>query len=389
MSQKETVEQFLQQLPEGTTLKTAWTLFEANYPSITKANYDFYRNKAMKAGLWSPAAEVLSINPINLTAPVNENKPLEIVNIDLNNIDMTKFTAHPTGTAFDKIASKRNGIMPATTYIITGESGAGKTTTAANIADYLKENNEGYTAGFISSEMDRDDWTEECLDNPRLALLDTVFMLEYIDAPNYIEILVESLKKWKFVILDSFEVTIDQLKDIKGWTSKKAESELINILRRAATESGATIFAIQQYTKGGTFVGSNKIKHMLTGMIYVMFDKNGDRYMVFTKNRRGGHMVGKRLYFTKNKETGRLEFDGLRLDNDLQIIEHSREELNKIQEENGLFDEEILQKARELAERREELMKVHRQNSLDGVGTVASTTPATTEETVEESVPQA
>jgi hypothetical protein len=128
---------------------------------------------------------------------------------------------------------------------------------------------------------------------------------------------------------------------------------------------------------------------MLTGMIYVMFDKNGDRYMVFTKNRRGGHMVGKRLYFTKNKETGRLEFDGLRLDNDLQIIEHSREELNKIQEENGLFDEEILQKARELAERREELMKVHRQNSLDGVGALTSTTTVATDETVVEPVAEA
>jgi len=365
MSQKSDVTQFLQQLPKGTTVKEAWTLFETNFPGITKANYDFYRNQATKAGLWKPGVEVLSIKPIDLTTPVNDVKKLEAVTIDLDKIDITKFKAIPTGTAFDRIASKRNGIMPGTTYIVTGESGAGKTTIAANIADYLKENNKNFTAGFISSEMDRDDWTEECIDNKRLAKLETVFMLEYIDAPNYFEVLVEALKKWNFVILDSFEVTIDQLKDIKGWTTKKAESELINILRKAASESGATIFAIQQYTKGGTFVGSNKIKHMLTGMIFVMFDKNGDRYVVFHKNRRGGHMVQKRLYFTKNKENGRLEFDGLRLDNELAIIQHSQDEMNKIQEEQGLFDEEIMKKAKELQDKREKLLEVHRAQALN------------------------
>ena len=189
-------------------------------------------------------------------------------------------------------------------------------------------------------------------------------MLEYIDAPNYLEILIEALKKWNFVILDSFEVIIDQLKELKGWTTKKAESELITILRKASTESGATIFAIQQYTKGGTFVGSNKIKHMLTGMIFVMFDKNGDRYVVFTKNRRGGHMVGKRLYFTKNKENGRLEFDGLRLENEIAIIQHSQDEMNKIQEEQGLFDEQILAKAAELQAKREEQLALQRKDAL-------------------------
>jgi len=379
MSQKQQVEQFLSRLPEGTTIKQSWAIFEQNFPGFSQPNFNFYRNAAIKKDIWTPAAETTNIIPIDLSMPVSADKAFEAVTIDLDNIDLTKFTAMPTNTAFDKIASKRNGVMPATAYIITGESGAGKTTIAANIADYLKENNEGYTAGFISAEMDRDDWTEECLDNRRLASLETIFMLEYLDAPNYVEILIEALKKWQFVILDSFEVVLDQLKELKGWTAKKAESELINILRRAATESGATILAIQQWTKSGGYVGSTKIKHMLTGMIYVMFDKNGDRYMVFTKNRRAGHMVGKKLYFTKNKVTGRLEFDGQRLDNDMAIIQHSKEEMEKIQDEQGLFDEEILQKAKEMAERREKMFEVNRaakQIEMHG--------PATTAEEAEE-----
>lgn len=359
MTQKQTVYDFLENMDAGLDNNEAWELFTVTHPEITKSNFNFYRNAAAKEGIYTPVAKK-TITAINVSAsakPLTE-KELVVKTIDLNNIDKARFNAIPTGTAFDTIASKRNGIMPGTTYIITGESGAGKTTVATNIADYLKENNEDYTAGFISCEMDEDDWTEECIDNPRLAELETIFMLDYLDASNYADILTEGLKKWNFVILDSFEVVIDQLREIKGWTAKKAEAELINIMRKAAADSGCTILAIQQYTKGGTFVGSNKIKHMLTGMIFVKFDKHGERYIIFTKNRRGGHMVGKPLYFTKNKETGRIEFDGTRFENDMAIIQFSQEEAAKIQEESGLFDEEVLKRAAEMQERREKLLEV-------------------------------
>lgn len=356
MSQKLTVENYLVQLPAGTTIKEAWNQFSIDHPEITKANFDFYRNQATKNGLWQPGVDI-PVTPINLSRVQAEDIPFAEELIDLNNIDMSRFTAISTGTAFDKIASKRNGIMPGTTYILTGESGAGKTTIATNLADYLKETNPGFTAGFISCEMDKDDWTEECIDNPRLAQLNTVFMLNYLEAPNYLEILTEGLMKYNCVILDSFEVVIDQLKEIKGWTAKKAESELINLLRKAASESGAIIIAIQQYTKGGTFVGSNKIKHMLTGMMFVRFDKNGERYVTFTKNRRGGHMVGKHLYFIKNKETGRLEFDDTRFENDKAILDFTEDEIELINQENEFFNNDIIEKAKEKQIKRMELLE--------------------------------
>lgn len=288
---------------------------------------------------------------INLSAPVNEPVAYEAKTIDLTNIDPTAFTPLPTNTPFDLIASKRKGLMKGTTYILTGESGAGKTTIAVNIGDYLREADPTKTVGFISGEMDEADWTEECLDNPRLATLPTIFLLNYLDAPNYMEVLTRALTEYDYVIMDSFEVIVDQLKEIFGWTAKKAETELITILRKAAT-SGTAIMAIQQYTKGGTFVGSNKIKHMLTGMIFVMFDKHGDRYVTFTKNRRGGHMVNKKLYFTKDKTSGRLVFDGERFNNDEAILLMAKEEGGKIEEESKVFDTLILEKAAEMAEKR-------------------------------------
>ncbi len=351
MTQKQTVYNFLSGASVTLSNKDLWDAFSTEYPEITKGNFDFYKNKAIKENIFIPDV----ITGINLSTP-KPNKELVFKTVNLNTVDKTRFKAISTGTPFDKIASKRDGVMPGTSYIITGESGAGKTTICTNIADYLKENNEGYTAGFISCEMDEDDWTEECIDNPRLADLQTVFMLEYLDAPNYVDILTQGLTSFNFVILDSFEVVIDQLRDVKGWTSKKAESELINILRKAAAESNCTIFAIQQYTKGGNFVGSNKIKHMLTGMAFVMFDNDGNRYITFTKNRRAGHMVGKKLYFTKNKETGRLEFDEVRFANDIAIRQFTQEEQDKIQEEQYEFDAIILDAAKEKQTRRENIL---------------------------------
>lgn len=105
---------------------------------------------------------------------------------------------------------------------------------------------------------------------------------------------------------------------------------------------------IQQWTKGGTFVGSNKIKHMITSMMYVMFDEHGDRYLTFVKNRRCGHMVGKRLYFTKDKATGRILFDQTRFANMMAVQKHSDTELESLQDEGSKLDEILAQRQEKL-----------------------------------------
>lgn len=347
MTQKELVAEFLTG-KETLTPKMLWEMFNAEHPTFKKSNFDFYRNQILKNVVIEGTGIALRHTSLD--------KAFADETIDLTSINPDQFISNVTGTAFDKLASKRGGIMPGTSYIITGESGAGKTTICTNIADYLTEINPELKAGFISCEMDRNDWIEECLDNNRLCNLNTIFMLDYLEAPNYLEVLIEGLTRYDFCILDSFEVVIDQLREIKGWTAKKAESELINILRKAASENNTTIFAIQQYTKGGNFVGSNKIKHMLTGMAFVLFDEKGDRYVTFTKNRRCGHMVNKRLYFTKNKETGRIEFNEDKLENELAFIKFATDEDARRLQEEALFDMEILGRAKEKQERRESII---------------------------------
>jgi predicted ATP-dependent serine protease len=52
-----------------------------------------------------------------------------------------------------------------------------------------------------------------------------------------------------------------------------------------------TFLLIQQVTKGGVFVGSNKLKHLTDAMLEMRRESDkdgGGTYMEFTKNRNGG-----------------------------------------------------------------------------------------------------
>jgi predicted ATP-dependent serine protease len=59
----------------------------------------------------------------------------------------------------------------------------------------------------------------------------------------------------------------------------------------------STFLCIQQVTKDGVFLGSNRLKHATTGMLEMRFDEDNPdlTYLEFTKNRRGA--IGHRLYF--------------------------------------------------------------------------------------------
>jgi predicted ATP-dependent serine protease len=83
-----------------------------------------------------------------------------------------------------------------------------------------------------------------------------------------------------------------------------------------------SFFCIQQVTKGGEFVGSNVIKHATTAMMEIRFDESNksERYVEFTKNRRCGDAVFKKLYFTLDKKTGEIKYDSERFQSDAETI---------------------------------------------------------------------
>ena len=95
---------------------------------------------------------------------------------------------------------------------------------------------------------------------------------------------------------------------------------------------------IQQVNKGGVFTGSNKLKHATTGMMEIRFvdDTQEDRYIVFTKNRRGD--VGKQLYFDLSTK-GDVKYDYERFKKNEKIKELKKKEKEKLNADDIKFSE--------------------------------------------------
>jgi hypothetical protein len=154
---------------------------------------------------------------------------------------------------------------------------------------------------FISGEMNQVDLYLYVERYPKFGTLDIFFPQDVDDCP--MEAIKDVLNQgWDIVMLDSFVEVQEIIKEAGSMSTKASEKWMLDLMadHNAGKNTGkhyTSFLNIQQMTKGGTFVGSNRLKHMTTGMMEMRFvDENEeDRYIVFSKNRRGH--VGKRLYF--------------------------------------------------------------------------------------------
>jgi hypothetical protein len=98
-----------------------------------------------------------------------------------------------------------------------------------------------------------------------------------------------------------------------------------------------SFLAIQQVTKGGNFVGSNKLKHNTTGMIELRYSSefSGDRYAKVTKNRRG--FKYEKIYFSLDGNES-VEYDQKRIERDLEIKERLNREKEILLTEEEKFN---------------------------------------------------
>jgi DNA repair protein RadA/Sms len=209
------------------------------------------------------------------------------------------FVPMKTNTHIDSFFSSENGLMPGTNYVCTGDPGVGKTTVLLEIISHLKS--QGKKVLFISGEMNAIDMVGYVKRYPKFAELDILFMSDYADAdPD--DVLRSALKiGYDVVLVDSMAELSDVYIEYFGGTSKSSVSKMLHMfeehnLGRNEDNVNTTFLLIQQVTKGGQFVGSNKLKHMTTGMMHMKKSADtGERYLYFSKNRRGGN--GNKLYF--------------------------------------------------------------------------------------------
>jgi len=200
------------------------------------------------------------------------------------------------------------GIYSGTANVVVGESGVGKSTVMLQILAEIKEVQPDANILYISSEMTRNDLFFFYAKMPIIGNVPTLLLMDYI-LGRFDLVLKNTINSddYDIILLDSYQDTIVKMADVLGWKSTRAATWLTNMLIDAADKKGKAIFAIQHLTKGGQYVGSTYLKHATTAMIEMRFDDSGRRYIEFSKNRRGGSAINKKLYYSL--VNGRLVWD--------------------------------------------------------------------------------
>ena len=228
---------------------------------------------------------------------------LQVKVTKMNDLKFEKNLFNPlrTGRKIDEFFSGDRGIMPGTNTVITGDPGIGKTTVLLDILADL--NNKGKKVLFVSGEMNQIDMVGYVKRFPKFGDVPILFMGDFADE-DPLEVLKMTFEEgYDCILIDSIAEVAVAVQDYYGGTYKGATTKILTLLEEqnmGENKRGintATLL-IQQVTKSGTFAGSNRIKHMTTAMGHLKFNGDGERYLEFSKNRRGGNM--NRFYFNLN-----------------------------------------------------------------------------------------
>jgi DNA repair protein RadA/Sms len=201
--------------------------------------------------------------------------------------DGSIFIPMKTGKKIDEILSTEGGLMPATNLMISGGPGSGKTTLVLDALSQLTR--KGKKCLFISGEMDEVGYFKYCKRMPHIGNVETLFLKKH--KKNVKETLEYLFKKgYEVIALDSVAEILGMYKDAYGGTENNAEYWLIDLQDDHKTGNNksnyyTSFINIQQETKSGDFVGSNRLKHMMDAQASIEKDKEGNRRISFSKNR--------------------------------------------------------------------------------------------------------
>ena len=253
-----------------------------------------------------------------------------------------------TGKIMDELLCSYKGLPKGVNYMVIGDPGVGKTTIILDLLSDLSLYNSANVL-FVSAEMNEIDLAIYVQRFPKFQNLDILFVEgEFEQEPHSCKTL-EKLSAildqgWDVVAIDSFYELQGIIKEEENITLKKAESLLLSLMKLQSKgvndrSVNTTFLTIQQVTKSGAFVGSNRLKHSITAMMELRLEnpKNiySDRYAVFTKHRRGD--VGVRLYYDLGA-TGDVFYNEERYRNDQQIRRLQSNAANSIRNLADQFD---------------------------------------------------
>lgn len=130
---------------------------------------------------------------------------------------------------------------------------------------------------------------------PIFANVETIFTSDYMNN-NSKDVFEQLLKKgYDYVLVDSIVEVLESVKEDAGMSQSQAEKWLIDLCinhneAKNDREVYTSFLLIQQVTKAGVFVGSNKMKHITDAHMEIKRDserEGGATYIMFSKNRNG------------------------------------------------------------------------------------------------------
>lgn len=314
--------------------------FQTDCPDLSYGLLNCTLKKVVEEG------HVSTVTPIDGDSVVNDT-PIDAKIVNIEDMDFPDFKLHKSGKKIDTLMSDHEeggGTYGGTANIVIGESGVGKSTVLLDLLASIKAENPDARMLYISSEMTRNDLYFYYKKTPSIATVPTLLLMDYVKTGKLDRILKQTFNDgYDIIILDSYQDIIVKLKEVHGWKSTFAESWLTNMMIDAAEKQGAAVFAIQHMTKGGQYVGSTYLKHATTAMLEMYFDDAGQRYLTFSKNRRGGSMVNKRLYFNLDKN-GNVIYDDERFNETEELRDIEKTETIRQADLSRMFDETFLKK---------------------------------------------
>jgi len=237
------------------------------------------------------------------------------------------FVNFRSGTVLDNLLCSYKGLPKGVNYMVIGDPGVGKTTIILDLIANIASHSKKARILFISAEMNEIDLAVYVQRYPKFGDLNIMFVeSDFNGEAHHLEKNDNVLQQgWDIVAIDSFHELQGIVKEEENITMRLAETKLLALIKRHNkahndTRVNTTFLTIQQVTKSGAFIGSNRLKHMITAMMELRLDnpKNiySDRYVVFSKHRRGD--VGVKLYYNLSS-TGDVFFDEERYQQELLL----------------------------------------------------------------------
>lgn len=292
-------------VPIEQTVQQLYSQFMANTEDA-EVSYGLFNGVVKKLRRGFNAIAPTGRNQTPLGSGIVESDEPDVVEpahvIEIGQMPFPNFKRYRTGGLVDQLLSDHTedgGLYSGTANIVVGESGVGKSTVMLQILAMIKREQPDARILYISSEMTRNDLFFFYAKMPIIGTVPTLLLMDYIMG-RFDIVLKDTINSddYDIILLDSYQDTIVKMADVLGWKSTRAATWLTNMIIEAADKNGKAIFAIQHLTKGGQYVGSTYLKHATTSMMEMRFDEAGRRYVEFSKNRRGGSNINRRLYYS-------------------------------------------------------------------------------------------